>query len=618
VFKPRPYQLEAKEHFFRLIQECSQGVAIESPTGTGKSAMMALIAAEASKRGGVLILAHREELVRGNAKAVEQITGERCPVEMNTESRLSAYDWQDIRSNGGIVSASVDTLQGRRLAAIPPDAIKTILVDECHHVIPMSKAGIQAAHCSKYYKVKVHFGNPKWGGFSGTLYRGGKKKGPNGQRQNLMSRCFDKVHRTGSLFWFIDEGWLVDYVPLHLSAVSVHLDFSKLQSKHVSEKEALEVWNTHKFEAMSALRKGLHEHCGTRPTLIFSPQVQHAAWVSEFMNSADPAEYPQAGPDTADYVASYTIGDDGNRQKYPEWRRRSVIDRFNEGKLQWVSNQGVFCEGTDIPPVAALALCRMTESRNLFRQQIGRGGRVLPGTLDGLEEASADARRAAIAASAKPNCLVLDFCGVTQKKEVANLANWSAIYEESPQWGAAQARLADEYLMSEQRKGRSPTVREIRQAIEERSTAWMIGVRAMLQSSSESVVWEATEVDLRNGELSPTAATVNREGVKGRATEKQIAYLLSLQKVAGVTNFPEAEIRSMGSKQVGVLIDKNVSFRNQLQCPTWLFRQLRQKYGVPANRIPLTWGKAFEVKRDLDNGMPVDKLPVISNLKLFA
>jgi len=618
---PRPYQLETRDRFFELLAKAEQGVAVESPVGTGKSLIMALVAAQAAKEGGVLILAHREELVRGNARHADELLRSaglgRCSMELNTESRMTAHDWQDIRNNGGVVSASVDTMQGRRLKAIPSDTFKLLLLDECHHVIPMTKRGMENAHCSKYYKIKLHFNNCKWGGFSGTFYRAGKKDAK-GNRKNIMSRVFDQIYRTGSLFQFVDSGWLVDYVPKHLSAVSINLDFSKLKTRHVSEADAMEVWKTHKFEAMSALRQGLHEYCGTRPTLIFSPQVQHASWVAEFINSADPEQYQSMGPDTADYVASYSIDDEGKRCSYPEWRRRSVVDKFNTGRLQWMSNQGVFTEGTDIPPVAAIALCRLTESRNLLRQMVGRGGRVLPGVLDGLENSTAPARLQAIASSAKPNCLLLDFSGVTQRKGVCDLASSMDIFDESANWGEVQRQLAQDYWAMQQKKGNNATLREIKEAVEERTSAWMNSVRAMLKHGQEQVAWEVTEIDFRTQSANPVKATVHRESVTNRPSEKQINYCLSLQRQTGMSSLTADQLRGMTFKQVGAIIDKCKTQRDQLPCPSWLFQQLRQKYGVPVSKIPDSWGGAFEVKRKLDSGSCVDELPRASSLRLFA
>jgi len=66
-------------------------------------------------------------------------------------------------------------------------------------------------------------------------------------------------------------------------------------------------------------------------------------------------------------------------------------------------------EGFDVPAVKVIGMGRPTKSRGLYVQCIGRGSRPIPGTVDGPETPAE--RRAAIAASAKPHCTVIDFVG---------------------------------------------------------------------------------------------------------------------------------------------------------------------------------------------------------------
>ena len=137
----RPYQYEAIDRMLELREQATFGVGLESPTGTGKSIMMAMLAARLASQGRrVLILAHRKELVDGNAFAVEQVTGERCYRELNTLYRTDEGAWIDLKRNGGITSASVDTLQGKRLRSQPSDLYTDIICDEAHHVRPLTRS----------------------------------------------------------------------------------------------------------------------------------------------------------------------------------------------------------------------------------------------------------------------------------------------------------------------------------------------------------------------------------------------------------------------------------------------------------------------------------------------
>lgn len=619
----RPYQLEAVSRLLELRQVAVNGVACESPTGTGKSLMMAMLADRLAGEGRrVMILAHRRELVLGNAKAVEMWTGSKCHVELNTEARTSPMDWMELKGNGGVISASVDTVQGGRLKAMPADLITDLIVDEGHHVRPLTKKvfGVDCDVCygsgkvenkdkiiggmvacdrckgtgivkevgSKYYKVKSHFRNCMWYAFSGTFYRSQGR----GSKDNIMGKMFDQIYQTGTVFDFIDQGWLVDFVCDHMSAVAVHLDFSKLKTKHVSEKQAQEVWNTHKLEALSALRQGLFDKCQDRPTIIFSPKVQHAAWVTEFIQNADTNVYPTMGPETADYVASYLLGDDNARLPYPEARRISVIDRMRAGMLPWVANQGVFTEGTDVPNIAAIAFCRATESWNLMRQMIGRGLRVLDGVIWGMENATAAERIAAIKASKKPNCLLLDMVGNSQT-DVCDLVTPTSLIT-NPSWSKAQQDLASQYWKVMWEKGIRPTSQQAREEIEHTTSAWMQGVRAMIMESQETVAWEVSRVDLR-GDQREKSATVHRELNPSSATDKQCNYLLALCKATRVYDWSLTEIRGMDARIVAQKIGELIAVRNALPCPSWLTRKVREK-GLS---FPGSWGEGLAMLKQV-------------------
>jgi superfamily II DNA/RNA helicase len=90
-------------------------------------------------------------------------------------------------------------------------------------------------------------------------------------------------------------------------------------------------------------------------------------------------------------------------------RRRDVIARFKSGALQILVNVGVATEGFDAPGVGCVVMARPTKSRSLYAQMVGRGTRPSPGVPDRHD--NPEDRRAAIAASDKPHCMVIDFAG---------------------------------------------------------------------------------------------------------------------------------------------------------------------------------------------------------------
>jgi len=90
-----------------------------------------------------------------------------------------------------------------------------------------------------------------------------------------------------------------------------------------------------------------------------------------------------------------------------EYRRR-VVEDFRKGSIRYLVNCDVYTEGFDAPNVGVIVNAAITKSRGKYMQRVGRSTRPLPEIgLDKL--ATPDERRAAIANSAKPHALILDF-----------------------------------------------------------------------------------------------------------------------------------------------------------------------------------------------------------------
>jgi type I site-specific restriction endonuclease len=129
-----------------------------------------------------------------------------------------------------------------------------------------------------------------------------------------------------------------------------------------------------------------------RQTIIFMPGVKSAELVAQLINRAKPG--------SAAFVSGATQEDE----------RRDIVKAFREGRIQYLANCQICTEGFDAPRCSCIVMGRPTKSRALAAQMCGRATRVLPGVVDHLDgEESAQARRDAIAASAKPDMVVLDF-----------------------------------------------------------------------------------------------------------------------------------------------------------------------------------------------------------------
>jgi superfamily II DNA/RNA helicase len=111
-------------------------------------------------------------------------------------------------------------------------------------------------------------------------------------------------------------------------------------------------------------------------------------------------------PGSAGFVSGETLPHD----------RRRIISEFRDGKLRHLCNCMILTEGFDAPAASAIVMARPTKSRSLYAQCVGRGTRVLGGLIEAIpgREGAAE-RRAIIAASYKPNTVILDFVGNSTK-----------------------------------------------------------------------------------------------------------------------------------------------------------------------------------------------------------
>jgi type I site-specific restriction endonuclease len=107
----------------------------------------------------------------------------------------------------------------------------------------------------------------------------------------------------------------------------------------------------------------------------------------------------------------------------PKDERKQILSDFREGRFKRVINCGVLTEGFDDAGVEVVLMGRPTKSRSLYAQCCGRGTRPLPGVVDGHEKDTPEQRKAAILASAKPSCLIVDFVGNAGRHKLMTTAD---------------------------------------------------------------------------------------------------------------------------------------------------------------------------------------------------
>ena len=151
----RPYQKKAMTAVLDEWEKGTKKTLLVLPTGCGKTIVFAKITEHLTRHGErVLILAHREELLKQAADKIRKTTGLICSVEKAEESCLGKWYM--------VTVGSVQSLQNeKRLSKFDDNYFKTIIIDEAHHALSDS-----------YRRILDYFNKAKVLGVTATPDRG--------------------------------------------------------------------------------------------------------------------------------------------------------------------------------------------------------------------------------------------------------------------------------------------------------------------------------------------------------------------------------------------------------------------------------------------------------------
>lgn len=385
----RPYQTQAVEASLAALQQHKSALVVQ-PTGTGKTVLFSHVAQRWS-RGRVMVLAHREELIRQAAEKLHAITGIDPDIEMaDQRADINPY----YRSK--YVVSSVQTLiaggESPRMRRFSPGDFGLLIPDEAHRT-----------PAPTYRRIFDYFrqGNP-------DIRILGVTATPDRLDGIGLGFLFETVAYEYYIVDAVRDAWLVRP---HTCPVDVHgLDYSgvsvsggDLAQDDVAQAQA---------PFLEGITDSMVREAGSLRTLVFATpgyatengQRYHVCRQMEaFIEKRRPGQVRRVSQDT------------------PRDERREIVADFAAGRFQFLLNVAVFTEGFDDPGIQCIAMCRPTTSRALYEQMLGRGTRPLPGVVDGVDAASG--RRHAIEGSGKPRLLVLDFFGNAGKHKLVHCAD---------------------------------------------------------------------------------------------------------------------------------------------------------------------------------------------------
>lgn len=403
-FLPRDYQQQGIDAAFRLWSEGHVGVLFRQPTGTGKTVSGSLIADLWLQRGDdhrVLVLAHERQLIQQFADEIQEILGIVPGIEMG-----------DLHCTGNeqIIVGSRQTLYVKgegdesvsRLYKFRPDLKWLLVIDEGHR---WRRGMSSARHIIEWFEKNPEHrrllltATPERSDKTAILGTDPKKALCTGVASDY--RLFDVDGGPCA----VNDGWAVPYDQRYIVVDGVDFKNLKEVAKDFDKNELERILG--ETETLAKLCDPLLDIVGRRRTIVFNPGTAMARDVALYINSK------------MGYEAAITV--DGS---YPDEQRKEIYRRHQRGDVQFLSVCGLCREGYNDPGIQCVAVFRPTKSRSLAEQMKGRGCRPLRGVVS--TEMSPEERRAAIAASDKPTCLIVDLVGVTGLGDVPSTASLMA------------------------------------------------------------------------------------------------------------------------------------------------------------------------------------------------
>lgn len=380
VFQDRPYQTEAVHEIWDYFRQKAGNPLVAMPTGTGKSIVIARFLQSVYQQypfQRIMLLTHVKELIQQNFEKL-QMLWPFAPAGIYSSGLNSRVFNKPITFAGIASVARKPELFGH---------IDLIIIDECHLLSPND----QTMYRTFIAALKVRNPYLKVIGFTATPWRlgHGHLTDPYEDAKGILCEplfsdvCFD-ITGLDAFNRLIAEGYLCPLVPkrtkLYLDTDTLHI-----RGGEFIEKEMQEAFGKEEITE-AALREAIDIGHDRKHWLIFASGIDHADQIGQMLN----------------YMGIPTGVVHSKRAD-----RDETIARFRSGQLQAVVNNNVLTTGFDYPDIDMIVVLRATLSTVLWVQMLGRGTRPL--YMPGFNLDDIGGRLAAIQASPKHNCLVLDY-----------------------------------------------------------------------------------------------------------------------------------------------------------------------------------------------------------------
>ena len=331
----RAYQETASTRMRESLLDTGRALVVLA-TGLGKTVVISEVVADLLRDGRiahdrVLVLAHTRDLVQQLHQAFWFQLPKWVSTHQLVEGETPAF-------SDGITFATVQSVH-RRLDALTQFGL--VIVDEAHH-----------AGAETFVQTLSSLSPPMRAGVTATPWRGDdydieQMFGPALVRMGIAEGL------QGGFLCDVDYRLLADNVDWELvQDLSVHrYSLGQLNRRLILP--------TRDEEAVRIIAD-VFQTTRRRGGIIFSPSIAHAREFAGMLRSYG-------------FRAEDISSEDDGRL------REMKLSRFRGGEYDLMTTVDLFNEGVDLPDVDMIVFMRVTHSRRIFVQQLGRGLRLSPG-----------------------------------------------------------------------------------------------------------------------------------------------------------------------------------------------------------------------------------------------
>ena len=450
-FTPRPYQIDAVGKTIACLSN-TEACGLYLATGTGKTEVAATLMDE-WKDGGILFIAPRRELVRQTAARLRG-HGVDCGIEMAEST-----------SDERITIACYASLRSKERYKKFLKQVKLVVVDEAH--VNYSTTSLQMLSEFRSWGAKV---------VAMTAAPPSKRGEDFVLRDHYGDPAFVYSYNDA-----VKDGFLVP-VKMHLCVLK-DLDLSKFKKSFGDCAQArLDKLMKHRA-IVAGVGRMIEQYWDNKKSVVFATSIAHAEAIRDDLHGRGIE---------ASIVHSKMV---------PEEQDMHLKD-FVSHRSDIIINVGILTMGWDCPSVEKLFIARCTQSAELYCQMFGRGTRVLPGVIDGIDTTAK--RKEAISLSSKPCFEVYDITDSSRHNSIQTALDVLTNGLNPSIRRAVQERTEDETVASEKlddiilEEKQSLAARLAAQNEIELQRRWHIGVGGNV-SAYEKGVNDPVEKRNRNG-----------------------------------------------------------------------------------------------------------------------